>query len=182
MKFILHTHACLPQSGLQKGFVTFSKTTDIYKRKQMQKRKIQRKVGIVRWREREKQTERERGGGGTGRNQQKAQARGLAKWSTRAWWIQLTAVTRAREVFDESLWLRLRVATRLLHLGTFQLAEVADHSLRPKNLQTSDFRLQRHIFKQDCRKSKPILVGLRSCRWKVWDITSRKGRERKKKQ
>ena len=48
--------------------------------------------------------------------------------------------------------------------------------------QTSDFRLQRHIFKQDCRKSKPILVGLRSCRWEVWDITSRKGRERKKKQ
>ena len=33
--------------------------------------------------------------------------------------------------------------------------------------ETSDFRLQRlqrHIFKQDCRKSKPILVGLRSCR------------------
>ena len=26
-------------------------------------------------------------------------------------------------------------------------------------LQTSDFRLQRHILKQDCRKSKPILSG-----------------------
>ena len=48
-------------------------------------------------------------------------------------------------------------------------------------LPPSDFRLQRHIFKQDCRKSKPILVGLRSCRWEVWDMTSRKGRERKKK-
>ena len=46
----------------------------------------------------------------------------------------------------------------------------------------SDFRLQRHIFKQDCRKSKPVLVGLRSCRWEVWDITSRKGREKEKKQ
>ena len=43
-------------------------------------------------------------------------------------------------------------------------------------------RSERHIFKQDCRKSKPILVGLRSCSWEVWDITSRKGRERKKKQ
>ena len=76
IKFIPHSYLCIHQSGLQKDFVTFSKRTDIYKRKQMQKRKIQRKVGIVRWRERE----RERGGGGgTGRNQQKAQVRGLAK-------------------------------------------------------------------------------------------------------
>ena len=37
------------------------------------------------------------------------------------------------------------------------------------------------IFKQDCRKSKAILVGLRSCRWEVWGITSRKGRENNKK-
>ena len=73
MKFIPHTHSCIHQSGLQKGYVTFSKRTDIYKRKQMQKGKIQRKVGIVRWRE------REGGGGGTGRNQEKAQARGLAR-------------------------------------------------------------------------------------------------------
>ena len=58
--FRIHTHPCIHQSGLQKGFVTFSKRTDIYKRKQMQKGKIQRKVGIVRWRE------RERGGGGGG--------------------------------------------------------------------------------------------------------------------
>ena len=36
--------------------------------------------------------------------------------------------------------------------------------------------------KQDCRKSKAILVGLRSCRWEVWRITSRRGREKKKKQ
>ena len=71
MKFIPHTHSCIHQSGLQKRFVTFSKRTDVYKRKQMQKRKIQRKVGIVRWRERERE------GGGTGRNQQKAQVRGL---------------------------------------------------------------------------------------------------------
>ena len=52
MKFIPHTYSCIHQSGLQKGFVTFSKRTDIYKRKQMQKVKIQRKVGIVQWRER----------------------------------------------------------------------------------------------------------------------------------
>ena len=54
MKFIPHTHSCIHQSGyrLQKGFVTFSKGSDIYKGKQMQKGKIQRKVGIVRWRER----------------------------------------------------------------------------------------------------------------------------------
>ena len=76
MKFIPHTHSCIHQSGLQKGFVTFSKRTDIYKRKQMQKGKIQRKVGIVRWRESEREKE---GGGGMGRNQQKAQVRGLAK-------------------------------------------------------------------------------------------------------
>ena len=78
MKFISHTYSCIHQSGLQKGFVTFSKRTDIYKRKQMQKGKIQRKVGIALWRERERERERE-GGGGTGRNQQKGQARGLAK-------------------------------------------------------------------------------------------------------
>ena len=53
------------------------------------------------------------------------------------------------------------------------------HTHAHTHLQTSDFR---DIFKQDCRKSKPILIGLRSCRWEVWDITSRKGRERKKKQ
>ena len=35
-------------------------------------------------------------------------------------------------------------------------------------------------FKQDCRKSKAILVGLRSCRWEVWGITSWRGREKKK--
>ena len=57
------------------GLCNFSKRTNICKRKQMQKGKIQRKVGILRWRERE----REREGGGTGRNQQKAQASGLAK-------------------------------------------------------------------------------------------------------
>ena len=81
MKFFPHTHSCIHQSGLQKGFVTFSKMTDIYKRKQMQKGKIQRKVGIVRWRERERERGGggEGGGGGMGRNQQKAQARGLAK-------------------------------------------------------------------------------------------------------
>ena len=38
----------------------------------------------------------------------------------------------------------------------------------------SDFRLQRHIFKRDCRKSKAILVGLRSCRREVWGIASKK--------
>ena len=47
VKFIAHTHSCIHQSGLQKGFVTFSKRTDIFKRKEMQKGKIQRKVGIV---------------------------------------------------------------------------------------------------------------------------------------
>ena len=62
------------------------------------------------------------------------------------------------------------------------LVHVPSHLSSNPSLQTSDFRLQRHIFKQDCRKSKPILVGLRSCRWEVWDITSRKGREKKKKQ
>ena len=71
MKFIPHTHSCIHQSGLQKGFVTFSKRRDIYKRKQMHKGKIQRKVGIVRWRERERERKR--------RNQQKAQARGFVK-------------------------------------------------------------------------------------------------------
>ena len=78
MKFIRHTYSCIHQSGLQKGFVTFSKRTDIYKRKQMQKGKIQRKVDIAQWREREREREREEGGG-TGGNQQKGQARGLAK-------------------------------------------------------------------------------------------------------
>ena len=104
MKFIPHMHTCIPQSssGLQKGFVTFSQRTDIFKRKQKQKRKIQRKVGFVRCRERERERERERDRG-MGRNQQKAQSMGLAKWSTRDWWIQLTAVTPTREVFDESL-------------------------------------------------------------------------------
>ena len=50
MKFIPHTHSCIHQSGYrsQKGLVTFSKRTDIYKRKQTQKGKISRKVGIVR--------------------------------------------------------------------------------------------------------------------------------------
>ena len=62
MKFIPYTYSCIHQSGLQKGFVTFSKRTDINKRKQMQKGKIQRKVGIAQWRERE----RERWGGGGG--------------------------------------------------------------------------------------------------------------------
>ena len=31
------------------------------------------------------------------------------------------------------------------------------------------------------KKNKAILVGLRSCRWEVWGITSRRGREKKKK-
>ena len=63
MKFIPHTHSCIHQSGLHKGFVTFSKRTDIYKRKQMQKGKIQRKARIVRWREREREREGGRGDG-----------------------------------------------------------------------------------------------------------------------
>ena len=118
-----------------KGFVTFSKRSDIYKRKQMQKGKIQRKVGIVRWRERERERERERKG--TGRNQQKAQVRGLAKWSTRAWWMQMTAVTPAREMFDESLVDAAESGDSAFPSGTFQLAEVADHSLSPKHLSSS---------------------------------------------
>ena len=40
----------------------------------------------------------------------------------------------------------------------------------------SDFR---DIFKQDCRKSKAIVLGLRSCRWEIWGKTSRRGREEK---
>ena len=79
MKFIPHTHSCIHQSGLQKGFVTFSKRTDIYKRKQMQKRKIQRKVGIVLWRERERERERERKGNGQKPTESSSEARGLAK-------------------------------------------------------------------------------------------------------
>ena len=96
--FRIRTRAFI-RAGCKRALWLLAKgQTLIYKRKHMQKGKMQRKVGNVRWRE------RERGGGGTGRNKQKAQARGLAKWSTRAWWIQLrAAVTRAREVFDESL-------------------------------------------------------------------------------
>ena len=45
-------------------------------------------------------------------------------------------------------------------------------------IQTSDFR--DIIFKQDCRKSKAILVGLPSCRWEICGIKSRKVREKKK--
>ena len=42
-------------------------------------------------------------------------------------------------------------------------SEVYKPPSRLFRLQTSDLRLQRHLLKQDCRKSKPILVGLRSC-------------------
>ena len=129
MKFIPHTHSCIRQSGLQKGFVTFSKRTDIYKGKQMQKGNIQRKVGIVRWREREKgeraQTNRKLKRGGLRSNRREP---GGSNWQR---WLQLEkCLTRA-------WWMRLRVATRLFHLGTFQLAEVADHFLRPKHLSSS---------------------------------------------
>ena len=107
MKFIPHTHSCIHQSRLQKGFVTFSKRTDIFiKENRCRKEKYRERQVLSMEREREREREREKkreGGRGKGRNQQKAQARGLAKWSTRAWWIQLTAVTPAREVFDESL-------------------------------------------------------------------------------
>ena len=44
---------------------------------------------------------------------------------------------------------------------------------------TRDARQHAVSFKQDCRKSKAILVGLRSCTWEVWGITSRRGREKK---
>ena len=65
MKFIPHTHSCIHQSGLQKGFVTFSKRTDIYKRKQMQKGKNTEK-GRYCAMEREREREGEGGGGGGG--------------------------------------------------------------------------------------------------------------------
>ena len=51
-------------------------------------------------------------------------------------------------------------------VGSLSLSLQVEEQLLPfgSHVQTSDFRLQRHIFKQDCRKSKPILVELRSCR------------------
>ena len=58
MKFIPHTHSCIHQSGLQKGFVTLSKRTDIYKRKQMQKGKYRERLCDG---EREREREREKG-------------------------------------------------------------------------------------------------------------------------
>ena len=57
MKFIPHTHSCIHQSGLQKGFVTFSKRTDIYKKKTDAERKNTEKGRYC-------VIERERGGGG----------------------------------------------------------------------------------------------------------------------
>ena len=76
MKFIPHTHSCIHQSGLQKGFVTFNKRTDIYKRNRCTKEKYKERQVLCDG-EREREREREREGGGMGRNQQKAQARGL---------------------------------------------------------------------------------------------------------
>ena len=51
----------------------------------------------------------------------------------------MTAVTRAREVFDESLVDATKrvVTTRLFHLGTFQLAEVSERFLCPIHLSSS---------------------------------------------
>ena len=90
-----------------------------------------------------------------------------------------------RPIF-RALWRWAWRATRIKQLAMHGTGEQSSHPSCVCRLccwlQTSDFRLQRHKFKQDCRKSKPILVGLRSCRWEVWGITSRKGREKKKKQ
>ena len=155
VKFIPHTHSCIHQSWLQKGFVTFSNRTEIYKRKHMQKGKIQRKVGIVQWRERERERERERqrerererereterererGGGGRAETNRKLKRGGLqsdrrepggSNWQR---WLQLEKCS------TRAWWMRLRVATRPFHLGPFQLAEVGDHSLRPEHLSSS---------------------------------------------
>ena len=143
MKFIPHTHSCIQQSGLQKGFVTFSKRADIYKRKQMQKGKIQRKARIVRWRERERERGGREGGrkggreGGWAETNRKLKRGGLrsdrqepggSNWQR---WLQLEKCS------TRAWWMRLRVATQLFHLETFQLAEVAEHSLRPKHLSSS---------------------------------------------
>ena len=107
---IPHTHSCIHQSGLQKGFVTFSKRTDIYKRKTDAERKYTEKGRYCAMkREREKgeraQTNRKLKRGGLRSNRREPGGSNWQRWlqlekcSTRAWWM------------------RLRVATRLFHLN-----------------------------------------------------------------
>ena len=72
----------------------------------MQKGKIQRKVGIVRWRERERERERrerESERGERAETSRKLKWGGLRSDRRESGWIQLTMMTWAREVFDESL-------------------------------------------------------------------------------
>ena len=90
---------------------------------------MQRDVGNVRERERES---------GRGRGKPTESSSGACEVIDETLRIRLTAVTQAREVFAmRAWWMLLRVATRLFHLGTFQLAEVADHSLHPMHLSSS---------------------------------------------
>ena len=83
-----------------------------------------------------------------------------------AFW-SLLKVHSQTDVLVKTIWKKFNGKVHILCHQSCFVALVFFTKLYVKLVVSSDFRLQRHIFKQDYRKSKPILVGLRSCRWEV---------------